>query len=191
MKIKSDDWLYITGKAKYGKTTWIKEHARAIPPERLYILDYNANDYTEFVSTPAHVWQVRTGLKEEVAEFASITYRRGNCFDIFSESDAYFDSDNPSINMIVRTGRNRGIGAMVDGKRPMSIRPSFRTRFNYLVLFHTDLPEDIEYLEKWAGQPKGSFQILRSLQTGEHIIVNLDDQTVSGVKKLILTRRKK
>jgi hypothetical protein len=190
MKIKSDDWIYVTGKAKYGKTTWIRAHIAHIPANRLFILDYNGNDYTEFIPR-AQVWVVRTGTKEEIAQFAGITYRRGNCFCVYSESDGYFDTDNPSLNMVVRTGRNRGIGAMVDGKRPMSVKPPFRTRFNYLVLFHTDLPEDIEYLEKWAGQPKGAFLMLRTLKQGEFIVVNLDEQTVSGVQKLSLTPRKK
>jgi hypothetical protein len=183
MKITSRDWIFVTGKAFSGKTYWIKEHAKHVPKGRLAILDFNSNDYQEF-SKRAYLFNVETGLLPETEEFISWAYRHGNLEVILSESDNYLRNPSPIIRQFVTTGRNRGIGCIVDAKRPKSVPPDYRTRFNYLVLFQTSLPEDQEYLEDWTGQPKGSFSRLSTLKQGEHIIVDTDNETISEVKKL-------
>lgn len=188
MKINSRDWIFVTGKAFSGKTYWIKAHLQKIPMHRLAILDYNANDYQEYAkkSCKAAVWNVETGLQKEIEKFISQVYRSGNCTAVLSESDNYLTSQTPLMKQFVTTGRNRGINAIVDGKRPKSVPPNYRTRFNYLVLFQTSAPEDLDYLEKWIGCESGHLSALGvpTLAQGEHIIVNLDTHEISEIKKL-------
>jgi len=188
MKMNSRDWIFVTGKAFSGKTYWIKKHLEKVPQERLAILDYNSNDYQEYAKpgSKAGVWNVHTGLMPEIEKFISTVYRHGNCTVVLSESDNYLTSQTPLMRQFVTTGRNRGINAIVDGKRPKSVPPNYRTRFNYLVLFQTSAPEDLDYLEKWVGCEKGHLAELGvpTLKLGEHIIVNLDTHEISGIKKL-------
>lgn len=183
MKIKSNDWIFVTGKALSGKTYWIRKHIEKIPVNKLVILDFNGNDYQDFMKK-AFIWNVRSGTMDEIETFVKRVYDQGNLYVVLSESDNYLRHDSQVIRALVTTGRNRGIGAIVDGKRPFSVPPNYRGRFNYLVLFKTTLPDDIEYLESWAGTGKGSLEILRTLELGQHIIINLDTQEVSGIQKL-------
>jgi len=190
MEINSRDWIYVTGKAYSGKTTWIKQHIAVIPKTHpVFILDFNCNDYQEYAKRKDNevmIWNVKTGNLQEIEKALHIPYEAGNCTVVCSESDNYIRNETPFLRQFVTTGRNRGINALVDGKRPKSVPPDYRSRFNKLVLFQTSLPEDQEYLEDWAGQPKGSFAMLSTLQNGQHIIVDTDNQTVSDVKKLNL-----
>ena len=184
MKFTSRDWLYVTGKAYSGKSTWIREHIKQVPEDRLYIFDYTNEDYKDWIPGKAQVYQATTGSMEEIEAFLTVAYNRGNCTVVLSESDNYLRYNSPVLRQFVTTGRNRGINAIVDGKRPVSVPPSYRGRFNYLVLFQTTLGEDIKYLEEWAGLEKGRLEILRELDLGEHIIINLDKQEISSTKKL-------
>ncbi|NJD76273.1 MAG: hypothetical protein FIB08_04150 [Candidatus Methanoperedens sp.] len=182
MKINRENWIFVTGKAGAGKTFWIKKHMEAIPPEMLYIYDYNQSDYQKFKS--ANLWNVQYGSQSEIEEFLKIVYAQGNCMAILEESDNYFQYPSEILRRFVNTARNRGIGSIVNAKRAKSIKPVFRTRFNYLILFQNTLSDDIKYLEEWVGIDKGGLEILRTLKTGEHIILNLDSQEVSEVMKL-------
>lgn len=180
MKIKSDDWIFVTGKANSGKTFWVKEHLRAIAREirgenSLLIFDYNVNDYQEFIPLKSiGVWNNQSGLVKETDEFIEMVYKKGNCFVVLEEADNYLNAPSVVCERFVNTARNRGIGCVVIGKRAKAVKPIYRTRFNYLVLFRNTLPDDIEYLEEWAGTGKGSLKELRKLEQGEHLIVNLD-----------------
>lgn len=185
MILKSDSWVLVTGKAGYGKTVFIREHIRKIPMSRLYILDYNVNDYQDFLKT-AHIWNNQTGSMSEIDEFMKIVYRRGNVFCVLEESDNYLFQPSEFGRRFVNTARNRGVGAFVNAKRPMGIKPIFRTRFSHIVVFHIDLSEDIEYIEKWAAVEPGTLEKLRNLKIGEHIIINLLDSTISDVQRLKL-----
>lgn len=183
MRLKSNSAVFITGKKGTGKTHWIREHLKVIPPDRLYIFDFNCNDYQDQTSR-AHVWNYEGAGVPEACDFMNTVYTIGNCYAVLEEADNYLRTKDRSVVRFVSTARNRGIGFMVNAKRAHSVIPDYRTCFNYLVLFHVDLPEDIDYLEKWAGTGPGSLAKLRELSLGEHIIVDLDHQTISDVKKL-------
>jgi len=184
MRVPSDAWVLVAGKAGAGKTYWIRNHIQRIPAPRVFILDYNVNDYQDFIPTAASVWSVKTGTRREIDEFLNIVYKRGNCFAVLEEADNYLRSPSPTAQRFVNTARNRNIGCFVNVKRAKSIPPQFRTRFNRLVLFKVTLQDDIDYLEDWTGTESGSLSLLRDLDLGEHIIVDLDDQTVSDIKRL-------
>jgi len=178
LEIKSTDWIFVTGKAGVGKTYLIN----ALIPEikrKIYIFDYNQTDYIQHVRR-AEIWQNQTGRVSEFEQFLKLVYGKGNCFVILEEADTYLRNPSPFVTQFVNTARNRGIGAIVTGKRAKSIPPIFRTRFNHLLLFRSTLPDDIEYLEDWAGTGKGSLELLRNLKTGEFIGINLDKQRISG-----------
>jgi hypothetical protein len=185
MKWDSRMWVFVTGKAFTGKTFWIRKHVEAIAKTRETAIYDFTNEYTDLaVKKHIHVWQVRRGTQEEMEEFIGRVYKVGNMTAILSESDNYLGMNSPVLLAFVTTGRNRGINAIVDAKRPMSVKPAFRGRFNRLVLFATQLPSDIEYLEEWAGTGKGSLLMLPTLKQGEFIEVDLDNQTISEVKRL-------
>ena len=186
MIIKSNEWIFVTGKAFTGKTFWIKAHLEKLPKTRkAYIYDFNheyVQDYRK--SKNIQVWPVRRGTQEEIEQFVGMSYQEGNNTTVLSESDNYLSMNSPALVAFVTTGRNRGINAIVDAKRPKSVKPAYRGRFNHLILFETQLPEDIEYIEKWTGSGKGSMEILKTLKQGEFIQVNLDTQEISPVKRL-------
>ena len=185
MKIKSNDWLFVTGKADAGKTFFIKAHIRGIPRQRLHIFDYNANDYGEFVhGNEPIVYLNRSGLPSEVDAFLNYCYNEGNCFVVLEEADNYLLNPSTTATRFVNTARNRNIGAAVNAKRATAIKPVFRTRFNYLIMFKTDLPEDRRYLESWTGQEKFSLDFLSELQQGEYVVFDMQNQKLSGIMRL-------
>jgi hypothetical protein len=185
VKINSRDWVFVTGKAYTGKTHWIRAHLAVVPETRpVCIYDFTA-EYKDLAQQKnMAIFAVQRGNAEEIGIFANHVYNLGNCTVILSEADNYLRMNQPVLLALVTTGRNRGINAIVDAKRPMSVRPEYRGRFNHLVLFQTTLPDDIDYLEQWAGTGKGSLEILRDLEQGEHIHINTDTQEMSGIKRL-------
>ena len=185
MKFDARDWDFVTGKAFSGKTFFIRAHIAAIPTNRkVYVYDMT-HEYRDLAKKKnIDVWLVKTGLPDEFEEFLQIPFNRGNCTVVLSEADNYLNKDSPVIKQFVTTGRNRGIGAIVDCKRPKGVMPQYRVRFNDLVMFQTNLPESIEYLEDWCGTGRGSLEVLRTLKQGEFIICDLDEQQLSGKKRL-------
>jgi hypothetical protein len=185
MIVNSRDWILVTGKAFTGKTHFIREHMKVIPKtRRVYIYDFTA-EYGDLASKKNFgVWQVRRGTQTEIEEFTGRIYNEGNCTVVMSESDNYLQMNSPVLLAFVTTGRNRGINAIIDAKRPMSVKPAYRGRFNHLILFQTTLPDDIEYLEDWTGSGKGSLQKLTTLKQGEYLHVNLNTQEISDIKRL-------
>lgn len=184
MKFNRESWVFVTGKAGYGKTIWIKEHLKRMPPYSVCIFDFNRNDYQEFIKNQNY-WPVESGSQHETENFLNTVYAAGNSMVILDESDNYLLYPSENIRKFVNTARNRGIGAIVNAKRAKSIKPVYRNRFTNLVLFHVSIPEDINYLEQWAGVEKDTLAALRKLEIGEHILINLNDSTVSEIQKPI------
>lgn len=182
MKIKRESWIFVTGQADAGKTYWIKKHLEVFPAGKVYIYDFNRNDYQEFENQ--NIWNCTYASQAEIEEFLKIVYKKGNCFTVLEEADNYLLYPSDFIRQFVNTARNRGIGCIVNAKRAKAVQPVFRTRFSHLVLFRCIIPEDIEYLESWAGTGRGSLEILRKLEQGEHVIVDLNHSEISEVKKL-------
>ena len=185
MKWSSRDWIFVTGKAWTGKTFFMHKHVERIPRSReVFIYDFTSEYLDLAKKKNVNVWQVRRGTQEEIEDFLTICYNRGNCTVILSESDNYLQMNSPVLLAFVTTGRNRGINAMIDGKRPMAVKPSYRGRFNRLILFQTSLPADIEYIEDWTGQGRGSMEMLKTLQQGDYIEADLDRQTISEPQRI-------
>jgi len=186
MKWDSQKWVFVTGKAFTGKTYFIKKHVEQIPKSRFVAIYDFTNEYM-YLSKKNNigVWQVRRGTQEEIEDYATYVYNRGNCTAVLSESDNYLQFNSPVLLALVTTGRNRGINAIVDGKRPMAVKPSYRGRFNKLILFQTTLVPDIEYIEEWVGAEKHSMvETLKTLKQGEYIECDLDAQEISEIKRL-------
>ncbi|WP_321504720.1 hypothetical protein [uncultured Methanoregula sp.] len=190
MRIRSNQAIAVCGKKERGKTTWIKAHLKPIPPGRLYVLDFNSNDYQDLKPLGVNVWNYEGGGQHECEEFINTCYTMGNVFIVLEEADNYLHSKSPSITRFVTTIRNRGGGHIDNFKRPMSVLPVFRGMYDFIVLFQITAPEDIDYLEKWAGTGKGSLEFIRSLQVGEHVIINLNakvgENPIGPVQKLNL-----
>ncbi len=190
MKIRSNNAIAVCGKKERGKTTWIRAHIAKMPPSRVYILDYNCNDYQDLKALGYNVWDYEGGGQRECEDFLSTCYTIGNVFSILEEADNYLRSTGPVTTRFVTTMRNRGSGHMDNFKRPMSVLPIFRGMYDFIVLFQITAPEDIEYLEKWAGTGPGSLAHIRNLGIGEFIIINLNakpgENPISDVQKLTL-----
>lgn len=182
MKYSISDWIAVIGQANAGKTYWISHHIEKIPDSKLYIYDFNNNDYQDFKK--AQLWNVQEGSQEEIEKFMKIVYTRGNAFTVLEEADNYLLFPSNFIRRFVNTARNRNIGAMVSCKRAKSIQPVYRNRFSHLIVFRTTVPEDIEYMEKWAGVPRGNFDCIRTLEQGEFIHCNLVNGDIAEVNKL-------
>lgn len=182
MEFKRDDWIAVIGQADAGKTYWISHHITEIPDNRLYIYDFNCNDYQQFKN--AHLWNVTVGSEKEIETFMKEVYKQGNAFAVFEEADNYFLYPSDFIRRFVNTARNRGIGAMVNCKRAKSIQPVYRNRFTHLIVFRTTIPEDILYMERWAGVEKGAFAHIRNLAQGDHIHVDLVHGEISEVERI-------
>lgn len=185
MILNSRDWVFVTGKAFSGKTHWIRAHLQPVPSSRLVLIYDFTHEYTDLAKKKNFgIWQVNRGSPEEINQFISEVYNRGNCMAVLSEADNYLRLNSPVLLAFVTTGRNRGINAIVDAKRPMSVRPEYRGRFNHLILFQTTLPDDIAYLEEWTGSGKGSLDKLKTLKQGEFIHANTDTQEISEIKRI-------
>lgn len=185
MKWDTQKWVFVTGKAFTGKTYFIRKHVEQIPKTRQVMIYDFTREYEDLAKKKHYgVWRVRYGSQEEIEDFLNLSFNKGNNTVVLSESDNYLAMNSPVILAFVTTGRNRGINAIVDAKRPKSVKPAYRGRFNILVMFCTTLPEDIEYLESWTGTGKGSLSQLANLKQGEFLEMDLDNQVLSGVKKL-------
>ena len=184
MKIIRDSWIFVCGQANAGKTYFIRKHLEKIDTRDVYVYDFNSNDYQDFKGKHFHVWSVEEGSQEEIESFMKDVYKKGNCFSVFDEADNYFLFPSNMIRRFVNTARNRGIGAFVNAKRAKSIQPVYRNRFTDLVVFRTTMPEDIHYIEQWAGVQKNDFLFLRNLQQGEFIHIDLINNNVSEISKL-------
>lgn len=189
MNFNRESWIFITGQAGFGKTIWIKEHIRKMPPYSCCIFDFNRNDYTEFIKNQNY-WQVESGSQHETEQFLDTVYAVGNTTVILDESDNYLLYPSEKIRKFVNTARNRGIGAFVNAKRAKAVKPVYRNRFTDLILFHIAIPEDIRYLEEWAGVEKRRLEVLRDLQNGEYITVDLTNSIISEIHKPIKIRSK-
>lgn len=196
---------FVCGKAGYGKTTLIREFIAQIPPEVLWVFDYNCYDYAMLFNTDAHYWQNQTGTPEEAQLFIEAAYAKkdepnddkvepypGWTFVVLEEADNYLPRRLPGITRFVNTARNRAIGFMVSAKRSKSIPTIYRTRFDYLIVFHSTLPEDIEYIARWIGiyEDKEKYQSLanqmRNLKKGEYLFCDTNSGIVDGPCKLTL-----
>lgn len=182
MKFHRDSWVFVTGQANSGKTFFIKKHLEKIPQNKLFVYDFNGNDYEEFCE--AYIWDVSEGSQEEIETFMKKVYKQGNCFSVFEEADNYFGYPSEFIRRYVNTARNRGIGAFVNAKRAKAIQPVYRNRFTHLVIFRTTIPEDITYLEKWSGAGKGEFEKLRTLSQGQYIECDLEHGDIKDIDML-------
>lgn len=183
MNILHDDWVLTIGQAGSGKTTFICQHIRAIPPDKAFILDYNHNDYTEF-HDKYNTWLPTSGSKAEMVRFLKVVYNQGNCFVILEEADNYLGFSSTFIERFVNTARNRGIGAIVSAKRAKSVRPVFRNRFTHLILFRTTLKDDIKYISEWAGVDESELEHIRNLDVGYFVHVDLVTSVIHPPQKL-------
>ncbi len=182
MKLTRESAVLVTGMRGGGKTFFIKKHLEKMPANTVYIYDYNGNDYQEFINDQ-NVWNNHYSTKDEFDDFLEIPYRRGNCFVVMEEADQYLKvSGSQLCKHFVGTARNRGIGFICNTKRPYGINPDYRTAFDHVIVFHTNDPEDIDYLEKWSGRKLP--EISRLKLKGEFIEINMITKEISGVKKL-------
>lgn len=173
--------VLVVGMRGHGKTYWIKQHLKKFPHGIAYIYDYNQNDYQEFEPCQ-NIWNNRTSTKDEFDEFIDIPYAKGNCFVVMEEADQYLKvSGSETMRHFIGTARNRGIGFICNTKRPFGINPDFRTAFDTVIVFHTNDPEDIIYLEKWAGS---SLSQISKLEKREFIEINMVNKEISEVKVL-------
>jgi hypothetical protein len=184
MKWDSNTCVACFGKAFSGKTYFERAHIMAMPKTRaIYIYDFT-REYEDLKQKNIHVWSVKRGTQAEIEEFIGYVYARGNCTVVLSECDNYLAMNSPVLLAFTTTARNRGINFIVDAKRAKSVKPSYRSRFNRLILFQCTLIDDIEYLEDWIGQGKGSLSMLRNLSQGQFIEVDLDADEISEVQRL-------
>jgi len=182
MEFKRDSWVLVSGQADAGKSYYIRHHITEIPQNKLFIYDFNCSDYQDFKK--AHLWDVQEGSQKEIESFLKEVYKQGNCFVVLEEADNYILYPSEFIRRFVNTARNRGIGAMVNCKRAKSIQPVYRNRFTDLIVFRTTIPEDIDYMEKWAGVQRGEFAHIRNLAQGDHIHVDLVHGEVGEVERI-------
>jgi hypothetical protein len=204
VELKKDKAYAVIGKAGYGKSAWIRTHIAQLPPESLYILDFNNYDYASF-REKSHVWNVEQGTPQECANFIDICYSKQKLdqngeptgeviqdwtFVVLEECDNYLNKDLPAITRFVNTARNRDIGFMCSMKRPKAVKPIYRTRFDYIVLFKQTSPDDIEYEEDWLGVAsekglrRGDEKDIRRLQVGEFLFCDVNEGTIEGPLKL-------
>lgn len=198
----------VFGKANSGKTTFIKVHLEQLEPRDLWIFDYNRYDYIEWLNTEANLWLNETGTPEEAQLFMEAAYskkvnpddqreqpRNEWTFVVLEEADNYIPRQLPGIKRFVNTARNRNIGFIVSAKRPKSVPPIYRTRFDFLVVFHSTLPEDIDYITEWMGYKIGSPEhteigaLMRSMEQGEYFVCDLNNGAISEVMKLDLGKQ--
>lgn len=185
MKWDTNTCVACFGKAFSGKTYFEKAHIKSIPKSRqVYIYDFT-REYGEFAKQKnIHIWDVQRGTQEEIEDFIEYVYNKGNCTVVLSECDNYLAMNSPVLLAFTTTARNRGINFICDAKRPKAVKPAYRSRFNKLILFRCNLPDDLEYLEDWTGTGKGSLNMLRDLGQGYYVEVDLDEDTISKVKRL-------
>lgn len=185
MKISQEKWYIVTGKAGFGKTYWIRAHLRKIVRSgiKVFILDFNGDDYTEFKKYKNVVW-TQTRIAGEVDDFIWKAYAEGNCVVVLGDCDSYIRVRELSEKkqMFFNTGRNRNICAIFDAKRVFNLPPNVRGRINIGVLFHKTESKDIQALEEWAGEDRGFFAGLRDLGVGEYVVYDFDNSELMPVQ---------
>jgi hypothetical protein len=74
--------------------------------------------------------------------------------------DAYSAPEN--FDILIRIGRNRGIGIIAINQRPRRIWNNMVALIDHWFIFKCDLPKDIEFFEEYIGKQRA--ESLKSLQ---------------------------
>lgn len=188
LAMEQTSFVAVTGKAEVGKTTFAKAVIPLIPARKLCIYDFNG-DYTEYRERCGEYYRVRYGKEWEAADFMRRIYNKGNIFAVFDECDLYFTNANDFLKQFVVTLRNRVGGALCIFKRSKSIRPDIRSRFDFLVVFQTSLPEDIKYIAEWTGYDPRELEFLKTLGKGEFVVFDIRKQEKTGPFRLNINKK--
>ncbi|MEO0304426.1 MAG: hypothetical protein ABIM64_04120 [candidate division WOR-3 bacterium] len=169
--IKSDEIVYICGKRKTGKSYLMEKIG--IGYERYIVYDGATHQHSnmgQIVRTPEQLKKaIETGTNKIVCQpwidndkifdsFCKIIWEKGNFLLMIEEIGNYCTSYSAGtyFDMIVRVGRNRGIGIWGINQRPGRIWLNFIGVIDHWFIFSQDLPSSIEFLEEYIGYDKAN-----------------------------------
>lgn len=168
-KIKSDEVTYICGKRQTGKSYMLEHIAKGFPKYVIYDgathqhqnMGVVVRKIEEFIAeldkgTPHIVCQPYTDGQEIFDKYCKEIWKRGNMVLMIEELGNYCDSFSASeyFDMITRVGRNRGIGIIALNQRPSRIWNNFVGLIEHWIIFRTELPRDLKFLEEYIGEQR-------------------------------------
>ena len=169
MKIKSDDLIYICGMRRTGKSYLLDRLIDQMP--RFVIYDGATHQHGSkgvVVRTADELDKaMKNGQLKIVCqpwhdgekifdEFCKTIWDNGNCMFAVEEIGNYMDSFSCSENadMLIRVGRNRGIGMIGINQRPARIWLNFIALVDHWFVFRCMLPDDVKFLCQYLGKER-------------------------------------
>ena len=168
--IKSTGTIYICGMRETGKSYLFRVLGKSMP--RLAVYDaatYQHGDLGKVVNTPEEldawltqnsngivVCQPRKGDAKTFDLFCGVCLKHGNLMLAVEEIGNYMDSFScpENADIIIRTGRNMGIGIMGINQRPARIWLNFIALVEHWFVFRTQLDDDVSFLCKYLGKQR-------------------------------------
>jgi len=169
VNIKSDNCIYICGMRQTGKS-YLLEHILLGMP-KFVIYDGATHQHGQMglvVRTPEEldakltsgenkiVCQPWKGDEKTFDKFCEIIWKHGNMMFAIEEIGNYMDAFScpEYADMLIRVGRNRGIGIMGINQRPRRIWNTFIALIDHWFVFRTMLPNDITFLCEYLGSAR-------------------------------------
>lgn len=167
MLTRPDNTLII-GKTGSGKTC--KALALVEPCSRLVIFDTNGHDYCQGVVLYAiadlkRYWRrVYKGNfriiyrpeneLQEFQEVAELVYGCGNVTFIVEEADTFCQPQriSPAVWRVLKRGRHRDLRVIFVTQRPVGIDRTVTSQATSIIVFRTEEPRDLDYLEDRLGK---------------------------------------
>lgn len=168
----------IFGKTGSGKTYFCKKLLKQVKPDRLLILDYH-NEYNYlkiynikdlFSEIIYNTFQISfiPQYYEDLEYFKRIAYSLKNLWLVLEEIDFYaVNSVKDSVYNIFNFGRHRGQNVIYLSRRPYNVPRYITANSEYLVIFKTIEPRDLEYFKSFGINPEK----IRTLKDYEPFII--------------------
>lgn len=168
--IKTTAVIYICGQRETGKSYLFGKLGDSMP--RLVIYDAatyqhgargtlvkTAEELDTWLaanSTGTAVCQPRSGNAETFNEFCGVILKHGNLMLAVEEIGNYMDSFScpENADVIIRTGRNMGIGLMGINQRPSRIWLNYIALVDHWFIFRTQLQDDATFIGKYIGKER-------------------------------------
>lgn len=193
MTLKSTNVMYLCGMRAVGKSTLLSALMDEMP--RFVIYDGSTHQHGDKGIVVRNATELDRAMKsgekriicqpwqdnEEVFDtFCRVVWENGNCHLAVEEIGNYLDSFKCPVyaDMIIRVGRNKGIGMTGINQRPARIWNNFIALTDHWFIFKTTLPRDVKFICEYIGDDKE--QILKELP--DHYFIYMSAKTMKPIK---------
>lgn len=189
--IRSDSVVYICGKRQVGKSFCMEKLCQGFQDYIIYdgathqhgnkgvvVRDLTALRVEWEKGNHKIVFQPFKDNVDLFDDVCAFVWEKGNMAFLIEELGNYCDSFSApeTFDMLVRVGRNKGIGIVAINQRPQRIWNNFVSVIDHWFIFRIELPKDVKFLEEYIGYQRA--EALKNLQKRFFFYKNEDGITL-------------